>query len=304
MNLKRFLERLPGRKSLPGGEAGDRLGQAIIESVRSASKESPDTSAQWMRLDRAIGASESAPLRPVRSLLPRVAFAGAAIIAVIAGLYLFRDHPSFEQFETARGEQLHVLLPDSSEVTLSHTTLLKFDRTDFLHSRAISLSGEAYFKVRRTGASFTVATDNATIVVVGTEFNVRARNETYEVGVTEGVVSVSTLGAGPISPLLLHKGELIAGVRGGSPGLPQPLDANGYPGWTHGRLFVERMTVETICREIEDRFNVSIEVRDSRLLSGTLSGVIIGNDAKSMVSTLSQLLGRNYRSAESAYTIY
>lgn len=302
--LRRILNNLSRKQTLREGDDGDRLRQAINDSVRTAAATAPDTSAQWSRLNRSIAAHESARARPVRRLLPRLAFAAAAMIAVAVGLYVFRVHPSFEQIKTGRGEQLRVLLPDSSEVTLSHTTSLQFDRANFLHSRSISLSGEAYFKVRKTGTPFTVSTDIATIAVVGTEFNLRVRENSYEVGVTEGIVSVSEGEAETPSPILLHKGEWVTGFRGASPGSPQPLEATDYPGWKHGKLFVERMAVAAVCQEIQDRFNVKIEVRESQLLSGTLSGVIVGNDANSMVSTLSRLLGRNYRNADGTYILY
>ena len=305
MHFLKIISRiLYGHGTMQEGGDSDRLRQAINDSLGAVSEAAPDTSAQWMRLDRAIAANESMAIRPVRRVLPRVAFAAALMIAVVAGLYMFRVHPSFEQFQTGRGEQLHVLLPDSSEVTLSHTTALKFDRADFLHSRSISLSGEAYFKVRKTGTPFVVSTDIATIAVVGTEFNLRVRKDAYEVGVTEGMVSVSAVGAEIQTPILLHKGQLLAGIRGASPGLPQPLEVIGFPGWKHGKLFVERMTVAAVSQEIQDRFNVRIEVRESQLLSGTLSGVIVGNDANSMITTLSRLLGRSYRIADSTYILY
>ena len=56
--------------------------------------------------------------------------------------------------------------------------------------RDLTLEGEAYFKVQK-GQTFSVNTTDGVVKVLGTHFNVKQRNNYFEVNCYEGLVSVT-----------------------------------------------------------------------------------------------------------------
>lgn len=76
---------------------------------------------------------------------------------------------------TANGETYRVRLPDGTAVWLNTSSSLTFPLTFAANERKVELKGEAYFEVlSNVKAPFSVATDEQTIEVLGTHFNVSA----------------------------------------------------------------------------------------------------------------------------------
>ena len=80
------------------------------------------------------------------------------------------------------------VLPDGSTVTLNANATLSYDK-DFSAKRDISLSGEAFFEVKR-GSTFTVKTTLGNVEVLGTSFNVIVEEKNFEVICKSGKVLV------------------------------------------------------------------------------------------------------------------
>ena len=84
-------------------------------------------------------------------------------------------------------------LPDGSIVTLNKHSQVSFPEKFDNDKRVLQLSGEAFFKVMPNKKKpFEVHTNNVTITVVGTSFNVRSRGDTTEIIVETGIVEVAT----------------------------------------------------------------------------------------------------------------
>ena len=67
---------------------------------------------------------------------------------------------------------------------------LSFSKDYNSESRKVFLSGEAFFDVKKGINPFIISTEYAEITVLGTKFNVRSREDGFEVGVNEGAVKV------------------------------------------------------------------------------------------------------------------
>lgn len=84
-------------------------------------------------------------------------------------------------------------LPDGSVVTLNKHSQVSYPEEFKGDKRVLQLSGEAFFKVQPNKKKpFEVHTNNVTITVVGTSFNVRSRGDTTEIIVEAGIVEVAT----------------------------------------------------------------------------------------------------------------
>jgi len=93
-------------------------------------------------------------------------------------------------FQTDYGKTASLILSDGSAVTLNAKSKIDFP-TLFQYHRSLKLEGEAYFKVAK-GSTFTVATSQGNVQVLGTQFNVNAQQNFFQVHCFEGKVKVTT----------------------------------------------------------------------------------------------------------------
>jgi len=85
----------------------------------------------------------------------------------------------------------HVTLPDGSVATLNAASELSYNKLAWHLSRNVNLQGEAFFEVKK-GEKFTVISDQGSTQVLGTSFNVFARDRRYAVKCNTGRVQVTS----------------------------------------------------------------------------------------------------------------
>jgi len=114
----------------------------------------------------------------------------AAILVVLltSSYFLFFNSETSYSTEIAQTETL--FLPDNSEVILNAQSNLAFNKKTWQENRTLDLDGEAFFKVTK-GEKFSVHTLAGVVQVLGTQFNVKARDGFFEVKCYEGSVSVT-----------------------------------------------------------------------------------------------------------------
>ena len=289
-------------------EAPAELEHMIERQARLINNTEPDTDQQWRSLEsvlrqRPVDAPvprRSIQVHPLRIVLPMAAVALVVILAVI-----FRRPGRGEAtYQTSNGEVTAITLPDSSDVTLNHLSTLSFDGRSFVNSREVRLTGEALFHVRSNGTPFVVVTDIARVRVVGTEFDVRVRNDRMEVGVLTGRVRVSAERAGRDSTVMLDGGERTSCANAGYPEQPTRLLLTGYPAWLSGKMVFSRAPVDSVCEAIASTFDVAIRLTNPSLRSQTITGAVDARNVETAVRTLARLTGMNYRHEDSTYILY
>lgn len=117
-------------------------------------------------------------------------FKVAAAIALLFTSSYFLFFNSDSTFETAIAQTQSFELPDQSKVTLNASSKISFNENKWDEERTLSLEGEAYFEVQK-GKTFSVKTQDGIVKVLGTHFNVKQRDNYYEVVCYEGLVSVT-----------------------------------------------------------------------------------------------------------------
>lgn len=116
----------------------------------------------------------------------------ACFLTVAAAAILFLVNPfSPQAYVTAIGEQRTWKLDDGSTVYLNTDSRIETDFSE--QQRDVRLvQGEALFVVEHDShRPFIVRSGRAVVRAVGTQFNVRARDEATDIAVVEGVVQVS-----------------------------------------------------------------------------------------------------------------
>ncbi len=193
-----------------------------------------------------------------------------------------------------------IKLPDGSSSTLNALSSIKYKR-DFNKDRKLILDGEAFFDVKKGILPFIINTKFGEVKVLGTSFNVRSRDDGFEVGVNEGIVEVSN----GKNTFLIKKDEMIKIESINSDKKQNIIKAyNNYPDWINNMLFFENTPISEVCREIERTFNITIKFSKSEIKNIKVTGLIETNDINSVLSSLSLLTRQNYKLEGEICTIF
>ena len=107
----------------------------------------------------------------------------AVILLLLVPLVYTRD------VVAKRGEHVTYRLPDGSVASLNAQSEISYRPLLWLIDRRVRMDGEAYFSVEK-GSRFTVKSNNGSVTVLGTKFNVKSRGAVFEVACLTGKVSI------------------------------------------------------------------------------------------------------------------
>lgn len=175
----------------------------------------------------------------------------AAVIVIAFGIFfILKSNITTIEYAKA-GEKTTFRLPDDSEIALNADSEIRYKKWNWKNNRSLDLKGEAFFKVAK-GEKFDVNTNLGKVTVVGTQFNVKARNTDFEVACYEGKVKVAFNN----QTVFLDKGNSII-VRDGKQ-LQQPITSD-KPSWLLNEIKLNAVTLNEAISEIERRYAVEIE---------------------------------------------
>lgn len=176
------------------------------------------------------------------------------------------DPKNIQTLSTASGGMYSLALSDSTRVWLNSGTTLRFPaRFSAGSDRVVELDGEAYFDVAShpEGTKFIVKTQNHTIEVTGTEFNVHAYGDEVEAHTTllEGVVHIrQQRAAGPsnsqVEVFTLSPGE--QAIVDQNKTRVSKVDPETFTAWKDGKFSFEGKTLATVSREIARWYDLDI----------------------------------------------
>ena len=201
------------------------------------------------------------------------------------------DAFSKKQIKTRPAEEKSVLLSDGTKVILNSDSELTYNRNYNENNRSVHLIGEAYFSVEKGNIPFNVLTPYGKISVLGTSFNIRARNDGFEVGVNDGEVQVSNEN----SLLNLSKGQLIDVESEFFSSNIIQIPTDQYPDWLNRKFYCNETTLESLCLEIERTFDIKINFTNPNLKDLTITGVIEASDLDNVLQTVSILTKHKFK---------
>lgn len=175
----------------------------------------------------------------------------AASLIILFGVFaMLRD--DMVTVETNFGEQKTIALLDGSEVILNSKSTLTFDEDDWEANRTLTLDGEAYFKVKK-GSTFTVKTQNGHVQVLGTQFNVNAVSDYFEVVCFEGKVGVHTQN----EDYVLLPSNSVRRINGHN---IETWDTQKQgPTWVEGESSFKSVPLPYVIATLESQYNIAID---------------------------------------------
>ncbi|WP_395043750.1 FecR family protein [Flavobacterium sp.] len=219
----------------------------------------------------------------------------AAVLVV--GFWLFYCYENIlttSEF-TQNGKKTTFILPDSSQVVLNCGSEIDYKKFNWDDNRNINLYGEAYFKVAK-GKKFQVNTNLGKVIVLGTQFNVKARENRLDVTCFEGSVKVKYKN----QEIILTPGETVS-FENNIKIIEQNVSIQ-KPLWIVNEIIFEKEKLSNVIEEIQRQYNVSIDI--SKVNSNQLfTGKIPSNDIDIALKTIAIIYHLNYiKSSNSNYT--
>ena len=210
----------------------------------------------------------------------------AAILVIALGLTLLaKPYISSTEYALA-GARNTFLLPDNSEIVLNSGSEIQYKKWNWDKDRSLNLKGEAFFKVAK-GEKFTVKTEQGTVTVVGTRFNIKSRGEHFEVECYEGKVKV----AFAEKTLFLTKGENVV-VQKNTKIEALPL-TNSQPSWMENEIKFNSNSLQEIIDEIEIQYNVNI--KNTANSNQSFTGTVPLKDLDTALQIISKTYQLNYK---------
>jgi ferric-dicitrate binding protein FerR (iron transport regulator) len=303
MKLYRYLKRFLASSS---DSKDDEMQRALELRVRQTQTTDPETNQQWRRLHHSVSRQrivEFTERNTITSVFrkPAIIFAVTVVVLAFVSSIWIRSF-STKIYETTRGQHSSLFLPDSTEVTLNHTSELIVYRRPFDTARRVTLTGEAFFDVKNNGESFIITTEVGTVQVIGTLFNVRVRDNRMEVAVLSGRVQVHALHNKIDNSVILTRGQITQCIKDSLPEPPSSIPISRYPGWMDENFVFYRTPLFSACKEIEAQFDTKITIENLQNVS--ITGTIDGRSLERTLATLIQLTGKKIRHENSGYIIY
>ncbi len=200
---------------------------------------------EWQELKANLGKNKKRP-----KTLNTVLYYTTGIAAAILLVFTFA---STKVYTSEAGEQILCKLLDGSKVKLNAVSQLTYYPVEWYLSRKVKLKGEAFFEVEK-GSKFTVISTNGTTNVLGTSFNVYARNDAYKVACVTGKVQVNTQGKSEtISP-----GEAIVWNKNTKTIIKTEKEQGSLLAWKEDRLLFKRKPLREVFDALERQYNVYI----------------------------------------------
>jgi ferric-dicitrate binding protein FerR (iron transport regulator) len=205
------------------------------------------TSEVFASIKQTIAVSQAKPAINWSKQLLRI----AAIFVIGFSLYYYTTTLD-TNISTTIAEKTSIELPDASTVTINALTDISFNKKQWQSKRTVKLNGEAYFKVAK-GAKFDVETPSGIVSVLGTQFNVKYRDNLFEVVCYEGSVNVNFNTTNTIlkpgDSFLLLDGKIIATEK----------ENTKNPSWINNQSYFKSMPLSYVLNEFERQYNITVE---------------------------------------------
>ncbi len=218
----------------------------------------------------------------------------AAVLVICFGVYFYsitRD----TTINTLASNKQTITLPDASIAELNALSTLRFNDYSWDEQREVTLNGEAFFKVAK-GSRFDVKTTSGIVSVLGTQFNVKQRDDYFEVTCYEGKVGVTfdnnITKLLPGDSFFILDGKFIATEK----------ENQSVPSWLENTSRFKSIPYKEVIAEFERQHNVSVELQNidaSQLFTGSFTH----NDIEIALKSITLPLHLTYSKTDNIITL-
>jgi transmembrane sensor len=221
-----------------------------------------------------------------RQNLVSLSVAASFLVLIAIGTFAFFYS---ETIYSPAGNHLTAELPDGSAVEMNAQTTLKYYPYRWFFQRNVEFAGEGYFSVEK-GKKLTVTSTQGKTTVLGTTFNIFAREEDYRVFCKTGKVKVMNTSGESVILTPNKKATITSGI------LSEPVYINEHENvlsWRNNIFLYNAAPFTEVIKEFERQYGISITSKST--LEGTISvNFQKGPDVGKVLSMVCKPLGYSY----------
>lgn len=219
----------------------------------------------------------------------KIAAAASVLLLFAVGGYrmgtshLFSDY-AFQsgviEFNTPKGQQSELTLPDGTFVALNYDSKLKYRISPDHTLQEVELDGEAFFKVTKDRSrTFRVITPEMNVNVLGTEFDIRAYKNDLQTETTlvEGRVEITDIPEQQGS-VFLKPGEKWSYNKTDRQQAIVKVNPQLSTLWRNGEYYFEKVPLGELAKTLERMYKVTIHFQDPGLENEVYSGSVYQDD--------------------------
>lgn len=194
---------------------------------------------------------------------------------------------------TPSGERVALVLADGSKVYLTSNSYLQYPTSFTGDTREVTLKGRAYFEVKKSDTPFIVKTSDMDVLVLGTSFDVEARetSQNSSVILVEGSVKVHTNG----ESYLIKPDEQLKMDRSSKNTIVNSVDSKLLTMWKDGVLVVHGQNFEELVESLSSWYGVKIINRSSVSIHERFNGRFDREDIEAAMKAISISANIKYR---------
>lgn len=225
-------------------------------------------------------------------------------VILTSAFYFYSEKANHNQFstvyntvETPLGMRSSLTLPDGTKVWLNAGSSISYPVLFASDSRTISLTGEAYFEVKKDkNWPFVVSTKKMNVFVTGTIFNCNAypENDQIQTVLVEGEVTLINQSTTEIATM--NPGELATFNNSNQQITKTKTDLQKYVAWKSGKLMFRDDKMNKVVEKLERWYNVEFEIEDHEIANYVYTATFVDE-------SLDQVLKMLTLSAPIRYTI-
>ncbi len=175
---------------------------------------------------------------------------------------------AMQEITSPPGVRSQVVLPDGSNVWLNAESTIKFKVPFDKSIRDISLSGEAYFEVKKNpDAPFIVKSGNVQVKVLGTKFNYKAFAEenNIEVILAEGKISLNTEGRAKGNEKIMNPGDRAVFDKTANQTKITNEKIDKYIAWHNGKMIFDETPMPEVATQLGRWYGIDVIVEDPKI---------------------------------------
>lgn len=274
----------------------DEMADLIKQSEKAELPAGKGKQEIWNQIEKSIDQKETKSTKETNFKPWILAGIAASILLVAIMIILMEDRNQHSPVQIIANatESIDHQLPDLSRVNLNAHSALSYEAT---WNRTITLSGEAFFEVTK-GSVFNVKTNLGEVQVLGTSFNVLARDSIFEVACKTGKVKVSI----PEKNLIqeLTPGMKLAATM--DTVFRNELTPEEIGNWTTGEFYFNNRPIREVFDEVERQYKTKIDLNgmDSLHFTGYF---FTTSDLKGTLDIICLPLGLDFEKSDKGYLI-
>lgn len=228
----------------------------------------------------------------------RMVFKAAATILILLGItayFIFNN--SNTVLSTQIAENKTFTLEDESVIQLNAGSTVLYKKEEFKNNRLLTLKGEAFFNVVKKG-KFVVETSYGDVSVLGTTFNIKSRENDFNVFCFTGKVQVKVLN----KVFSLVKGE---GVQINKDDVPVMYtdDTLKNPNWMNKESVFNEVSYQEVLAEFQRQYDIKIKLKNVET-DFIFTGAFDNEDIDSAIKSITLPLNLKYQKNSDTIEIF